>query len=160
MSRLKLEINNQYDLLNCPIEATQKLLLALEFSGKYPILKGELSIAFITDEIIAQVHEKFMEDSDATDVITFPADSHMNFAGEIIVSVDHALRRSRELSEPFSRELSLYLIHGWLHLAGYDDKTKDDRAAMRVAEQKALEIVRPVMTEYCFRIKPTPSQSA
>jgi probable rRNA maturation factor len=45
------------------------------------------------------------------------------------------------LDEPFSRELSLYLVHGWLHLAGYDDRKDSDRAKMREAEQKALEIL-------------------
>lgn len=141
MNQLQLEINNQYDSLNCPIEATRKLFSALEASGTFPITNGELSIAFVTDTVIAQVHKTFMDDPSATDVITFPADPKMNSAGEIIVSVDHALDRAKELNEPFSRELSLYLIHGWLHLAGYDDRSEEDRKAMRAAEQKAMAIV-------------------
>lgn len=141
MSRLRLEINNQYDALACPIEATRELLGALEDSGVFPITGGELSIAFVTDMAIAKVHEAFMDDPTATDVITFPADPKMDFAGEIIVSVDHARNQAKKMDEPFSRELSLYLIHGWLHLAGYDDCSDEDRAAMRKAEQKALAIV-------------------
>jgi probable rRNA maturation factor len=141
MNQLQLEINNQYDSLSCPIEATRKLFRALEASGTFPIRNGVLSIAFVTDAVIAQVHKTFMDDPSATDVITFPTDPKMNSAGEIIVSVDHALDRAKELNEPFSRELSLYLIHGWLHLAGYDDRSKKDRKAMRAAEQKAMTIV-------------------
>lgn len=141
MNRLRLEINNQYDALACPIEATRELLGALEDSGAFPITAGELSIAFVTDMAIAKVHEAFMDDPTATDVITFPADPKMDFAGEIIVSVDHARNQAKKMDEPFSRELSLYLIHGWLHLAGYDDCSDEDRAAMRKAEQKALAIV-------------------
>ena len=74
-------------------------------------------------------------------MITFPADSEMDSAGEIIVSVDTARARAKELGEPFSRELSLYLVHGWLHLAGYDDRNDTDRAAMRIAEQDALALI-------------------
>jgi probable rRNA maturation factor len=152
MSPLQLEINNQYDQLACPIEATRKLLRALDDSGAFPIIKGELSIAFVTDPAIAQVHKAFMDDPSTTDVITFPADPEMDFAGEIIVSVDQALDRAKELNEPFSRELSLYLIHGWLHLAGYDDHSEQDQALMRTAEQSALKIIDQASAGDDFRI--------
>ena len=152
MNQLQLEINNQHDSLACPIETTQKLLRTLEVSGKFPITNGALSIAFVTDAVIAQVHKAFMNDPSATDVITFPADQKMNSAGEIIVSVDHALDRAKELNEPFSRELSLYLIHGWLHLAGYDDRSAEDRKLMRNAEQKAMAIVEQATAVSNFQI--------
>ncbi|MEN8735320.1 MAG: rRNA maturation RNase YbeY, partial [Lentimonas sp.] len=79
-----------------------------------------------------------------TDVITFPANAEMESAGEIIVSVEHAQSRALELGEPFSRELSLYLVHGWLHLAGYDDRKEADRAEMRLAERRALSVLDQV----------------
>ncbi len=141
MTKLNLEINNQYSALASPEAAAITLFETLQASGRFPITEGELSIALVDDESIAQVHADFMDDPTPTDVITFPADESMESAGEIIVSVDHALSRSEELGEPFSRELSLYLIHGWLHLAGYDDRNETDRAEMRKAEQLALEIL-------------------
>jgi probable rRNA maturation factor len=141
MSRLDLEISNQYKQLASPVEATQQLYRALEASGAFPISAGELSIVFVGDATIGQIHADFMGDPSATDVITFPANAAMDSAGEIIVSVDHALSRALELGEPFSRELSLYLVHGWLHLAGFDDRNAIDRAAMRGAEQQALAIL-------------------
>ena len=153
MSQLQLEISNRYNQLACPIEATRKLLGALEASGEFPITDGELSIAFVTDIAIAQVHKTFMNDPSATDVITFPADLKMDSAGEIIISVDHALNQAKALNEPFSRELSLYLIHGWLHLAGYDDRSEEDRIAMRKAEQKALTIVDQTLANKGFELK-------
>ena len=140
MSRLDLEISNQYKQLADPIAAAKQLYRALEASAKFPITAGELSIVFVTDAAIGQIHDDFMDDPSATDVITFPANAEMKSAGEIIVSVDHARSRAKELGEPFSRELSLYLVHGWLHLAGYDDRNDTDRAAMRIAEQQALTI--------------------
>ena len=141
MSRLHLEISNQYKLLADPIEAAKQLYRALEASAAFPIAQGELSVVFVTDATIGRIHDDFMDDPSATDVITFPANTEMESAGEIIVSVDHALSRAEELGEPFSRELSLYLVHGWLHLAGYDDRNETDRAGMRIAEQQALEIL-------------------
>jgi probable rRNA maturation factor len=141
MSRLQLEINNQYKPLADPVEATKRLFRSVEASEAFPISEGELSVVFVSDKTIGQIHDDFMGDPSATDVITFPANTEMESAGEIIVSVDHARRRSEELGEPFSRELSLYLLHGWLHLAGYDDRNDRDRAAMRIAEQEALAIL-------------------
>ena len=108
---LSLEISNQYSELLDPDEAATALFNRLQESGRFPIAEGELSVAFVDDPCIAQVHADFMDDPTPTDVITFPADQSMESAGEIIVSVDHARSRAAELGEPFSRELSLYLIH-------------------------------------------------
>jgi len=153
MSQLQLEISSRYDPLTCPARTTKTLIRSIETSGEFPIATGDLSIAFVTDKEIAEVHKTFMGDPAATDVITFPADLAMNFAGEIIVSVDHAINQARTLNEPFSRELSLYLIHGWLHLAGYDDHSNEDCKRMRKAEQKALEIVSRALADDAFTLK-------
>jgi probable rRNA maturation factor len=142
MSPVSLEINNQYSRLVTPEMATVDLFEALMESGKFPIGDGELSIAFVDDATIARIHADFMDDPSPTDVITFPAEPSMESAGEIIVSVDHAHARARELGETFSRELSLYLIHGWLHLAGFDDRNEEDRSEMRAAEQVALDLLQ------------------
>ncbi len=152
MSRLHLEVSNQYKLLADPIEAAKQLYHALEASGAFPIAQGELSVVFVTDATIGRIHGDFMNDPSATDVITFPANTEMESAGEIIVSVDHARSRAEELGEPFSRELSLYLVHGWLHLAGYDDRNETDRVAMRIAEQQALKILDNISIRNHFHI--------
>ncbi|MGB0409552.1 MAG: rRNA maturation RNase YbeY [Opitutales bacterium] len=141
MKQISLEISNRYSALESPERATIALFESLIHSNKFPIGSGELSIAFVDDPTIAQIHADFMNDPTPTDVITFPADPEMESAGEIIVSVDHARSRSIELGETFSRELRLYLIHGWLHLAGFDDLSDEDRAQMRLAEKEALALV-------------------
>lgn len=154
MPTLNLEINNLYKALVAPEAAAQALLTAVHTSGQFPITEGDLSIAFVSDTEISQVHADFMDDPSATDVITFPADESMESAGEIVVSVDHARSRAAELGEPFSRELSLYLLHGWLHLAGYDDRNDTDRAAMRIAEQQALAIMDAMPSPIEFKLQP------
>ncbi|MGC6456120.1 MAG: rRNA maturation RNase YbeY [Coraliomargaritaceae bacterium] len=134
-------ICNQYERLQNANHATIAILEALEHSGKFPIGNGELSVVFVNDKTIAEIHQRFMDDPTPTDVITFPADPMMESAGEIILSVDHAEARSSEMKIPFSPELSLYLVHGWLHLAGYDDKETEDCRRMREAEKEAMAII-------------------
>ena len=153
MPTLSLEINNQSSALVDPEHAAIALFEAIHESGRFPISEGELSIAFVNDAEIAQVHSDFMEDPSPTDVITFPAQPEIESAGEIIVSVDHARSRAAYLGLPFSRELSLYLVHGWLHLAGYDDRRESDRAKMREAEQKALLILDEADRAIKFKVK-------
>jgi probable rRNA maturation factor len=151
MQKNHIEISNQYSQLTHSAEAAA-LFEALVDSGQFPIASGELSVVFVDDATIAQVHADFMHDPTPTDVITFPANQAMESAGEIIVSVDHAMARAQELDIPFTRELSLYLIHGWLHLAGYDDRNEIDRVAMRAAELQALQILDAAGAGANFRV--------
>jgi len=97
-----------------------------------------LSVVFLDDARISRLHADFMEDPTPTDVITFPGDPSMEFAGEICVSIDHAEAFSQRKGTDFSRELALYLVHGYLHLAGYDDIRPEWKRRMRAAEKKAL----------------------
>ena len=149
---MDLEINNQYEGLESPENAAIACLKAIQESERFPIYDGELSIVFVDDETIAQVHADFMDDPTPTDVITFPAEPSMESAGEIIISVDHAKSRADELGEPFSKELTLYLFHGWLHLAGFDDRFPEEREKMREAEKQALGLVDPSDERYRFRL--------
>jgi probable rRNA maturation factor len=106
------------------------------FRGGCP--PGELSVAFMTDAALADLHERYLSDATATDVITFGGDPSHGMAGEICVSVDAAARRRRA---DFSREVTLYLVHGWLHLAGYGDRDPAARRRMRAAERRALRVL-------------------
>ena len=153
MSTLSLEINNQSSILFNPEAAAIALFETIHASARFPISEGELSIAFVNDAEIAQVHADFMDDPSPTDVITFPAQPDMKSAGEIIVSVDRARARAAELGGSFSRELSLYLVHGWLHLAGYKDRRQRERAEMRKAEKKALLILNKAHQRIEFKLK-------
>ncbi|HVU24882.1 MAG TPA: rRNA maturation RNase YbeY [Opitutus sp.] len=111
---------------------------------------GELSLVFLADPALAQLHADFLDDPSVTDVITFAGDPALGTAGEICVSVDAALRHLQHPpslnSQPstlssFSSELTLYVVHGWLHLAGYDDLVPAKKRAMRRAEARALRLL-------------------
>ncbi|MDB6114327.1 MAG: hypothetical protein JWQ62_1272 [Lacunisphaera sp.] len=125
--------------------------------GTLAVPPGELSLVFLTDPALAKIHADFMGDPTATDVITFEGDAIAGLAGEICVSADTAARyvglvegpapagprssRSWTLQEKFSTELTLYLVHGWLHLAGFDDLQPGKKRQMRVAEKRAMALL-------------------
>ena len=152
MALIQVKISNHYDRLNSPEHTTRALFKAIERSKKFPIKPGELSVAFVNDEQISEIHADFLDKQAPTDVITFQADTQMQSAGEIIVSVDHALSRAKELDVCFSRELCLYLLHGWLHLSGYDDKSKSERLKMRTAEQESFAILDKAQLSIAFTL--------
>ncbi len=109
---------------------------------------GELSLVFLSDPALIQLHADFLADPTPTDVITFTGDQAHSLAGEICVSVDAARRqvppRRRSAASrhhAFSLELTLYLVHGWLHLAGYDDLVPTKKRAMRRAEKRAMRLL-------------------
>jgi probable rRNA maturation factor len=109
------------------------------FRGGCP--PGELSVAFLTDAALAVLHARFLGDPAPTDVITFEGDPPGGAAGEICVSVDAAVRLAGRGRAALAREITLYVVHGWLHLAGYDDLAAGDRRAMRRAEARALALI-------------------
>ncbi len=100
----------------------------------------ELSVVFLTDPALAQLHADFLADPTPTDVITFEGDPTQGTAGEICVSADAAIREVGPRRD-FSAELTLYLVHGWLHLAGYDDLHPAKKRQMRRAEARAMKLL-------------------
>ena len=103
---------------------------------------GELSLAFLTESALTRLHGSFFGDPTPTDVITFPGGPGSGQAGEICVSVDAARAVAGENARDFSGELTLYLVHGWLHLAGHDDRAPALKKRMRAAERRAMKLLR------------------
>ena len=103
---------------------------------------GELSVVFLTPAALARLHARFLSDPSETDVMTFPGDPALGIAGEICVSARAAERFAQGAGTDFSEELTLYLVHGWLHLAGHDDRKPRRRRAMRRAEARAMGLLR------------------
>lgn len=123
---------------------------AAKFRGGCP--PGELSLVFLTDATLARMHGDFLGDPTVTDVITFEGDAALGAAGEICVSADAATRQRGR--RDFAAELTLYLVHGWLHLAGYDDLRPAKKRVMRRAEARALRLLRAAGAMPKFRLKP------
>lgn len=97
----------------------------------------EFEASIVDDAEIARIHGEFMDEPTPTDVITF---QH----GELIVSAETAAREAEKRGWPLERELLLYLIHGLLHLQGFDDIDEDKRWRMHFAQDCLLEEVWPL----------------
>jgi probable rRNA maturation factor len=138
-------IANRHPRLRLDRRAVVRVIHTLDtqadkFRGGPP--PGELSLVFLRDAALAKLHADFLADPTVTDVITFEGDPAAGVAGEICVSANAALRQTGPARSRFSAELTLYLVHGWLHLAGYDDLVPAKKRAMRRAEARAMKILR------------------
>jgi len=141
----RLAIANRHPRLRVDRRALRQVIGVLDahaarFRGGCP--PGELSVALLTDPDLARLHADFLGDPKTTDVITFAGQPALGLAGEICVSADTAAAYARKHRRPFAEELTLYVVHGWLHLAGYDDLVPVKKRAMRRAERRALTLLR------------------
>jgi probable rRNA maturation factor len=90
-------------------------------------------IWLVSDRRMALLHRRFLGQSGPTDVLTF---QH----GEIFISVDTARRQARAFENPLVRELKLYIVHGLLHLHGFDDQNASETHKMKAAQERILRI--------------------
>jgi probable rRNA maturation factor len=114
----------------------RRILRAALRHGRKPHLC--LSVVFVGDAALARVHRRWLGDGSRTDVISFDLSDEHSQAGELYVSASCARRVARERGVEARRELALYLVHGALHLCGFDDHAARARARMRRAETSVL----------------------
>lgn len=92
---------------------------------------AELNVLLISDRRMSELHRRFMQIDEPTDVITF---QH----GEIFISVETARRQAKIFGTTLSHELRLYLVHGLLHLQGFDDSEPVARQRMHLVQEKVV----------------------
>jgi probable rRNA maturation factor len=91
----------------------------------------EIFILLVSDRRMALLHRQFLGQTGPTDVLTF---QH----GEIFISVATARRHARAFGNSLARELRLYVVHGLLHLHGFDDQTQAGARKMERTQEKIL----------------------
>jgi probable rRNA maturation factor len=103
----------------------------------------EATVYFIDNDEMCRMHQEHFDDPSPTDCISFPMDDsseeHYRILGEVFVCPKTAQRYALENQLDPYREATLYLVHGILHLLGYDDINEDDRLAMRAAEERHMQ---------------------
>jgi probable rRNA maturation factor len=102
--------------------------------------EAQISVAMVGDEQIADLNKRHLGHEGPSDVITFDLRDHPGqpIEGEIVVSVDTARREGEKRGHGTEAELSLYVVHGVLHLIGYDDREHGDAARMHQKEDEIL----------------------
>lgn len=136
-----VQIYSPAEALSLDEKAVVALFDFLDTHAPHAIPDGELSLAFLEEAQHNQLHADFLDDPSPTDVITFPGDQEAGMAGEICVSIDTAKTYAEEHGMEFSEELTLYLVHGWLHLAGFNDLNEHDRQVMKKEEQVCMSLL-------------------
>lgn len=106
-----------------------------------------LSIVLSDHETVRRLNRSYLDHDYNTDVLSFSlreapsSDTERAVEGEVYVDLDTAAERHEEFETSFEREAHRYVIHGVLHLLGYDDATEDGRQTMRAKEDEYLDAV-------------------
>ncbi|MDD3033641.1 MAG: rRNA maturation RNase YbeY [Bacteroidales bacterium] len=111
------------------------ILSALEEENVFKKKKfEELSIIFCSDEYLLDMNKKYLGHDYFTDVITFDNSEENTFSGDIFISIDRVRENAGTFGQLFIDELHRVIIHGVLHLSGYDDGTEQEQKMMRSRE--------------------------
>ncbi len=103
------------------------------------IARATVSIAVVDDDTIHDLNRRYLQHDYTTDVLSFVFErSPDQLNGEVIVSADTAASAASEYGWSIEEELLLYVIHGTLHLVGYDDRANESQSEMRNRERHYL----------------------
>ncbi len=127
---------------------------ARQVLSDFGVKRGQVTIAIVRDQAIRRLNRLYLREDEPTDVLSFPLEKTGDMVeGEIIVSSETALTQARLCGNDPQGELLLYVIHGALHLVGFDDHRPQDRAKMRRQERRYLK-------QFGFKIRLTPLPSS
>jgi len=103
----------------------------------------EIEVIFVDDPAIKKLNKKYKKSDRTTDVLSFGLDAGVfgikKLVGSVFISLDTARSNAKRFGTSFEEEVVLYVIHGILHLVGYDDGTKSEIRRMRSEEKRILE---------------------
>jgi probable rRNA maturation factor len=139
MSVLFRNTQSVVDILDDSVVALAEFVLKEEQSPE-----REVSLLLVDDPSISELNAKHLGKNQPTDVLAFPmaqlgdAETPLEILGDVVVSAERAVQYAAENGLRVEEELSLYLIHGLLHLLGYDDTQPGKNRKMRRREQELL----------------------
>jgi probable rRNA maturation factor len=132
-----IEISNCQQALKFDVRRLERAVEAVLADAR--IDEAEVSIAVVDDAAIHALNRKYLAHDDATDVLSFVLERDARrLDAEVIVSSETAIRSAERVGWSAEDELLLYVIHGTLHLVGYDDGTPAERDVMRRQEAHYL----------------------
>lgn len=100
----------------------------------------EISLAFVDNTTIHRLNKQYLDHDEPTDVLSFPysAGNAKKLEGELVIGAEVAQEQATERGHDVQTELTLYIVHGLLHLCGFDDKSAGAEKAMRARERHYL----------------------
>ena len=99
-----------------------------------------LVFLFVDDNEILEMNKKFLKHDYYTDVITFGDLKDKKISGDIAISIERVLDNSKTYGVEFEEELKRVMVHGLLHIMGYNDKESNDKLVMSEKEKKAIKM--------------------
>ena len=99
---------------------------------------GDIAVIFCSDNYILDVNIKYLQHDYFTDIITFDYCEGDKLSGDLFISIDSVRENASFYGVEFADELSRVIVHGLLHLVGYDDHSEEDIAVMRAKENYYL----------------------
>ena len=106
----------------------------------HEVVLGEINLIFCSDDFLLDINREHLKHDYYTDIITFNYNEN-NVSGDLFISVDRIKENSSHYKVDFINELHRVVIHGVLHLIGFNDKTPDEEAEMREEEEKGLRLI-------------------
>lgn len=127
-------------MLTTPNEAIQWVST---ISEEHDLRIEQLNFIFCSDNYLLQINKEHLDHNYYTDIITFDlSDDPDIIEGDIFISVDRVRENALSLTVPFIQELHRVIIHGVLHLIGYNDKNEEEKKVMREKEDACLSLLK------------------
>jgi len=104
-----------------------------------------LNYIFCSDEYLLKINQEYLDHDYYTDIITFDnSETTDHLEGDIFISIDRVLENAHNASLQFEQELHRVIVHGVLHLIGYQDKTPTEQNVMREKEEACLSLLQTI----------------
>lgn len=101
-------------------------------------IAGDIAFAFMSDEELLEMNHKYLKHNTLTDILTFNYNENDVVNGDICISIDRVKENALKFHVDTSSELKRVMIHGILHLIGFNDKTENEKSVMRSQEDYYL----------------------
>ena len=111
-----------------------------DFCLRYGKTIGYINFIYCSDEYLLEMNKKYLDHDYFTDVITFDYSEDKIVSGDIFISIDRVEANARDLAISFDEELNRVMIHGVLHLIGFNDKSDEEKQQMREKEDTCLSL--------------------
>src|SRR5438876_6858070 len=142
MAGQRISIANLQELV--PIDRGRMKEIVRAVLREEGVSEAEITLAFVDNPTIRQLNKRYLDHDEPTDVLSFPMSDpgSKRLTGELVIGAELAKIEAESRGHDVQAELALYVIHGMLHLCGYDDKSSAEAQKMRERERHYLRFFR------------------